>query len=126
VIRSLQNNEIPDIFSLFFRSISLVSYNIALNVSFYGSASGEQYNTLQWFPSLAADNGTVYIVWADERNSNYTRIMNDQPHKSGDIYISRGSFQDGWVFDKNIRIMRLKELPGTVPLQLLLKMAIFL
>jgi hypothetical protein len=25
-------------------------------------------------------------------------IINDLPHKSGDIYLSKGSFQDGWVF----------------------------
>ncbi len=84
---------------------------IALNSGFQGSA-GKQENYLQWFPSLAADNGTVYIAWADERNGNYTRIMNNQPHKSGDIYISKGSFRDGWAFDKNIRINEIKGTTG--------------
>jgi hypothetical protein len=84
---------------------------IALNINFQGSA-GNQNNSLQWFPSLAADNGTVYIVWADERNGNYTRIMNGQPHKSGDIYFSKGSFQDGWIFDENIRINDIKGSTG--------------
>ncbi|MCZ7380847.1 MAG: hypothetical protein O8C64_04635 [Candidatus Methanoperedens sp.] len=87
---------------------------IALNFNFQGSAfsSEKQNNSLQWFPSLAVDNGTVYVVWADERNGNYTRIMNNQPHKSGDIYLSKGSFQDGWVFDKNIRINEIKGTTG--------------
>ncbi|MCZ7380910.1 MAG: hypothetical protein O8C64_04975 [Candidatus Methanoperedens sp.] len=84
---------------------------IALNFNFQASA-GKQNNSLQWFPSLAADNGTVYIAWADERNGNYTRIMNNQPHKSGDIYLSKGSFQSGWVFDKNIRINEIKGTTG--------------
>jgi hypothetical protein len=84
---------------------------IALNINFQGSA-GKQDNSLQWFPSLAADNGTVYIAWADERNGNYTRIMNNQPHKSGDIYLSKGSFRDGWAFDKNIRINEIKGTTG--------------
>ncbi|MFZ3058157.1 MAG: hypothetical protein WA102_00335 [Candidatus Methanoperedens sp.] len=84
---------------------------IALNFNFQGSA-GKQNNSLQWFPSLAADNGTIYIVWADERNGNYTRIMNNLPHKSGDIYISKGSFQNGWIFDKNIRINEIKGTTG--------------
>lgn len=69
-------------------------------------------NSLQWFPSLAVDNGTVYVVWADERNGNYTRIMNNQAHKSGDIYFSRGSFQDDWIFEKNIRINEIKGSTG--------------
>ncbi len=84
---------------------------IALNFNFQGSA-GKQNNSLQWFPSLAADNDTVYIVWADERNGNYTRIMNNLPHKSGDIYLSKGSFQDEWIFDKNIRINEIKGTTG--------------
>src|SRR3990170_2748980 len=85
---------------------------VVLNINLHGSAfsSQTQNNSLQWFPSLASDNGTVYVAWADERNGNYTRIMNNQPHKSGDIYLSKGSFQDGWVFDKNIRI---NEIGGT-------------
>ncbi len=87
---------------------------IALNINLHGSAfsSGIQNTSLQWFPSLAADNDTVYVVWADERNGNYTRIMNNQPHKSGDIYLSKGSFQDGWIFDKNIRINEIKGTTG--------------
>ncbi len=84
---------------------------IALNINFQGSA-GKQNNSLQWFPSLAADNDTVYIAWADERNGNYTRIMNNLPHKSGDIYLSKGSFQNGWVFDKNIKINEIKGTTG--------------
>ncbi|MCZ7399208.1 MAG: hypothetical protein O8C62_05915 [Candidatus Methanoperedens sp.] len=84
---------------------------IALNFNFQGGA-GKQNNSLQWFPSLAADNNTVYVVWADERNGNYTRIMNNQPHKSGDVFLSKGSFQDGWVFDKNIRINEIKGTTG--------------
>jgi len=85
-----------------------------LNINLHGSAfSSEKHtNSLQWFPSLAADNDTVYVVWADERNGNYTRIMNNLPHKSGDIYLSKGSFQDGWVFDKNIRINEIKGTTG--------------
>ncbi len=87
---------------------------VILNIIFHGSAfsSQTQSNSLQWFPSLAADNETVYVVWADERNGNYTRIMNNQPHKSGDIYLSKGSFQNGWVFDKNIRINEIKGTTG--------------
>ena len=87
---------------------------VALNINLQGSAfsSQAQNNSLQWFPSLAADNETVYVAWADERNGNYTRIMNNQPHKSGDIYISKGSFQNGWVFDKNIRINEIKGTTG--------------
>ncbi|VVB90137.1 Uncharacterised protein [uncultured archaeon] len=85
---------------------------ITLNISLHGSAFGKQDNSLQWFPSLAADNNTIYVVWADERNGNYTRIMNDQPHKSGDIYMSKGDFQNGWVFDKNIRINDIKGTTG--------------
>ncbi len=84
---------------------------IALNINFQGSA-GKPNNYLQWFPSLAADNDTVYIAWADERNGNYTRIMNNLPHKSGDIYLSKGRFQNGWVFDKNIRINEIKGTTG--------------
>lgn len=92
----------------------LVIIFVILNINLHGSASSseKQTNSLQWFPSLAADNGTVYIAWADERNGNYTRIMNNQPHKSGDIYISKGSFQDGWFFDKNIRINDIKGTTG--------------
>lgn len=87
---------------------------IALNMNFHGNAISSEEHTpsLQWFPSLAADNDTVYIVWADERNGNYTRIMNNIPHKSGDIYISKASFQNGWVFDKNIRINEIKGTTG--------------
>ena len=87
---------------------------IALNINFAGNAisSEEPAPSLQWFPSLAADNGTVYIVWADERNGNYTRIMNNIPHKSGDIYLSKGSFKNGWVFDENIRINEIKGTTG--------------
>jgi len=87
---------------------------VVLNINLHGSAlfPGIEYDSLQWFPSLAANNGTVYVAWADERNGNYTRIMNNQPHKSGDIYISKGSFQDGWVFDKNIRINEIKGTTG--------------
>ncbi len=87
---------------------------VILNINLHGSAfsSQTQNNSLQWFPSLAADNGTVYVVWADERNGNYTMIMNNQPHKSGDIYLSKGSFQNGWVFDKNIRINEIKGTTG--------------
>ncbi|KCZ70750.1 hypothetical protein ANME2D_02775 [Candidatus Methanoperedens nitroreducens] len=87
---------------------------ITLNLSISGNAfsSGVQSNSLQWFPALAADNDAVYIVWADERNGNYTRIMNNQPHKAGDIYLSKGSFQNGWVFDKNIRINEIKGSTG--------------
>lgn len=91
----------------------LIIVFIVLNVNFHVSASSEkQTNSLQWFPSLAADNGTVYVTWADERNGNYTRIMNNLPHKSGDIYLSKGSFQNGWVFDKNIRINEIKGTTG--------------
>ncbi len=61
-----------------------------LGINLHGSAFSQNNNSLQWFPTLAADNHTVYIVWADERNGNYTRIMNAQPHKSGDIYLSKG------------------------------------
>ena len=87
---------------------------IALNINFAGNAisSEEPAPSLQWFPSLAADNGTVYIVWADERNGNYTKIMNNIPHKSGDIYISKGSFKNAWIFDKNIRINEIKGTTG--------------
>jgi len=87
---------------------------IALNMNFHGNAISSQEHTtsLQWFPFLAADNNTVYIVWADERNGNYTRIMNNIPHKSGDIYISKASFRKGWVFDKNIRINEIKGTTG--------------
>jgi hypothetical protein len=87
---------------------------VILNISFHGSAfsSQTQNNSLQWFPSLAVDNGTVYVAWADERDGNYTRIMNNQPHKSGDIYLSKGSFQNGWVFDKNIRINEIRGTTG--------------
>ncbi|HMB45539.1 MAG TPA: hypothetical protein VKL21_06930 [Candidatus Methanoperedens sp.] len=87
---------------------------IALNINIHGNAISSQEHTpsLQWFPSLATDNDTVYIVWADERNGNYTRIMNNIPHKSGDIYISKASFQNGWVFDKNIRINEIKGTTG--------------
>ncbi len=86
----------------------------ALNINLHGSAipSGIRNNSLQWFPSLAADNDTVYVVWADERNGNYTRIMNNLPHKSGDIYISKGIFQSNWVFDKNTRINDIKGTTG--------------
>ncbi len=38
--------------------------------------------------------------------------MNNQPHKAGDIYLSKGSFQNGWVFDKNIRINEIKGSTG--------------
>lgn len=87
---------------------------IALNMNFPGNAnsSEEPAPSLQWFPSLAADNGTVYIVWADERNGNYSRIMNNIPHKSGDIYLSKGRFKNTWVFDKNIRINEIKGTTG--------------
>ncbi len=87
---------------------------IYLNINLHGSAlsSGIQNNSLQWFPSLAVDKDTVYVVWADERNGNYTRIMNNQPHKAGDIYISKGKFQDGWIFGKNIRINEIKGSTG--------------
>ncbi len=87
---------------------------IVLNVNFHGSAfsSQTQNNSLQWFPSLAVDNDTVYVAWADERNGNYTRIMNNQPHRSGDIYLSKGSFQDGWIFDENIRVNEIKGTTG--------------
>jgi len=87
---------------------------IALNMNFHGNAISSQEHTtsLQWFPFLAADNNTVYIVWADERNGNYTRIMNNIPHKSGDIYISKASFRNGWVFDENIRINEIKGTTG--------------
>src|SRR3972149_1680334 len=87
---------------------------VVLNINLQGSAfsSQTQNNSLQWFPSLAADNETVYIAWADERNGNYTRIMNNLPHKTGDIYISKGSFQNGWGFDKNIRINEIKGTTG--------------
>ncbi|KAB2948484.1 MAG: hypothetical protein OIN84_10715 [Candidatus Methanoperedens sp.] len=86
----------------------------ALNINFAGNAisSEEPAPSLQWFPSLAADNGTVYIAWADERNGNYTRTMNNIPHKSGDIYLSKGSFKNGWVFDENIRINEIKGTTG--------------
>ncbi|CAG1001176.1 hypothetical protein METP3_03325 [Methanosarcinales archaeon] len=87
---------------------------IALNINFPGNAisSKESAPSLQWFPSLAADNGTVYIVWADERNGNYTKIMNNIPHKSGDIYLSKGSFKNAWIFDKNVRINEIKGTTG--------------
>lgn len=87
---------------------------VVLNINLHGSALSheKQATSLQWFSSLAADNNTVYVAWADERNGNYTRIMNNQPHKSGDIYLSKGSFQDGWVFDKNIRINEIKGTTG--------------
>ncbi len=92
----------------------LIIVLVSLNINLHGSAlpSGTQNNSIQWFPSLAADNNTVYIVWADERNGNYTRMMNNLPHKSGDIYISKGSFQSEWVFDKNIRINDIKGTTG--------------
>lgn len=92
----------------------LIIANIALNMNFHGNAifSEESTHSLQWFPSLAADNDTVYIVWADERNGNYSRIMNNIPHKSGDIYISKASFQNGWIFDKNIRVNEIKGTTG--------------
>lgn len=84
----------------------LIIVFIALIINLQGSAFslGANNNSLQWFPSLAADDDTVYVVWADERNGNYTRIMNNLPHKAGDIYLSKGSFQNGWIFDKNIRL----------------------
>ncbi|PWB56463.1 MAG: hypothetical protein C3F06_01215 [Candidatus Methanoperedenaceae archaeon] len=87
---------------------------IAMNINVHGNAisSKEHVPSLQWFPSLAADNDTVYIVWADERNGNYTRIMNNIPHKSGDIYISKASFRNGWCFNKNIRINEIKGTTG--------------
>ena len=87
---------------------------VFLNINLPGSAfsSDKQIGPIQWFPSLTADNGTVYVAWADERNGNYTRIMNDMPHKSGDIFISKGSSQDGWFFDKNIRINEIKGTTG--------------
>lgn len=93
----------------------LITVFAVLNINLYGSAfySEKQNNkSLQWFPSLAADNDTVYVIWADERNGNYTRIMNNQPHKAGDIYLSKGSFQGDWVFDKNIRINDIKGSTG--------------
>jgi len=94
--------------------LALIIVFIALNINLQGSAfsSEKQNNSLQWFPSLASDNNTVYVVWADERNGNYTRIMNNLPHKSGDIYLSKGSFQEGWVFDRNIRINEIKGTTG--------------
>ena len=86
---------------------------IILNINLSGSAfSSGGSKSLQWFPALAADNDTVYIVWADERNGNYTRIMNNLPHKAGDIYLSKGSSRDGWVFDRNIRINEIKGSTG--------------
>ncbi len=87
---------------------------IILSLNLTGSAfsSKVQNSSLQWFPALAADNNKVYIVWADERNGNYTRMMNNQPHKAGDIYISKGSFQNGWIFDKNIKINEIKGSTG--------------
>ncbi len=95
-------------------SLILIIIFVILNINLPGSAfsSEKKNNSLQWFPSLAADNGTVYVAWADERNGNYTRIMNEQPHKSGDIFISKGNFQDGWIFDKNIRINEIKGTTG--------------
>ncbi|NJD77916.1 MAG: hypothetical protein FIB08_12615 [Candidatus Methanoperedens sp.] len=86
-----------------------------MNINLHGTASLQKQvnsNSLQWFPSLAADNDTVYVAWADERNGNYTRIMNNQPHKSGDIYLSKGNFQDGWVFDEDVRINEIKGTTG--------------
>ncbi len=83
-----------------------------LSINLHAGAFSQNNNSLQWFPSLAADNDTVYVVWADERNGNYTRIMNNQPHKSGDIYLSKGRFQGEWVFDKNIRINEIKGSTG--------------
>ncbi len=96
------------------RNLLILIAVVVLNVDFNGSAfsSEKQTNSLQWFPSLAADNDTVYVVWADERNGNYTRVMNNLPHKSGDIYLSKGIFQDGWIFDKNIRINEIKGTTG--------------
>ncbi len=85
---------------------------VVLNINLHGSAFSWNNKSLQWFPSLTADNNTVYVVWADERNGNYTRIMNNQPHKSGDIYLSKGSFQNGWIFDKNIRINEIRGTTG--------------
>lgn len=87
---------------------------VIMNINLHGISfsSEKQTNSLQWFPSLAADNESVYVVWADERNGNYTRMMNNQPHKSGDIYLSKGSFQNGWVFDKDIRINEIKGTTG--------------
>ncbi len=93
------------------RIFLLIIAIITLNINFHGNAK-EQNNSLQWFPSLGADNDTVYVVWADERNGNYTRIMNNLPHKSGDIYLSKGSFQNGWIFEKNIRINEIKGTTG--------------
>lgn len=93
----------------------IISIVLVLSASLQGEAYyQEDYNnnSLQWFPSLAADNDSVYVVWADERNGNYTRIMNGQPHKSGDIYFSKGTFQNGWVFDRNIRINNIKGSTG--------------
>ncbi len=95
-------------------SLILIIIFVILNMNFHGNAISSEEHTpsLQWFPSLAADNDTVYIVWADERNGNYTRIMNNIPHKSGDIYISKASFHNGWIFDKNIRINEIRGTTG--------------
>lgn len=94
--------------------VLVASAALFLSISSQVGAFYENKNTnsLQWFPALAADNESIYVVWADERNGNYTRIMNNLPHKSGDIYLSRGSFQDGWFFDKNIRINEIKGSTG--------------
>jgi len=94
--------------------LKIIIVFVTLNINLHGSASSseKETNSLQWFPSLASDNGIVYVTWADERNGNYTRIMNNQPHKSGDVYISKASFQNGWVFDKNIRINEIKGTTG--------------
>ncbi len=91
----------------------LILVIIFLNTDVDGRFPSEKQNkSLQWFPSLAADSNTVYIAWADERNGNYTRIMNNQPHKAGDVYLSKGTFQNGWIFEKNIRINDIKGSTG--------------
>lgn len=96
---------------LVFISASIILFLVA---NLHGSAyyPVNNSNSLQWFSALAADNDTVYIVWADERNGNNTRIMNGQPHRSGDIYLSKGIFQDGWFFNRNIRINDIKGTTG--------------
>jgi len=50
-------------------------------------------NASQYTPSMAFENGSVYIAWYDDRN------------KDLDIFVSKGrSENNSWKFDKNIRI----------------------
>ncbi len=92
--------------------VAFAALFLSINSQVSAFYENKNTNSLQWFPALAGDNESIYVVWADERNGNYTRIMNNLPHKSGDIYLSKGSFQGGWFFDKNIRINEIKGSTG--------------